>query len=264
MHARIAAFAAVLLAGAGAPLAIVPTRRATGAIRSDLPVRDAVVRTADFRDGPRASVGRDGKFALDGISSDVRRLYVTSTSHATRIVDLPSGTNDVDVGVVAIDVGRTLRCKLLGADDASVALVDDDGVALAAIDHVRGAFELSHVGTGGVRFAARVGGPGGALWLFETRKFEGEFTAPPFEIRFNTAPTGAFAESGRITWTGMDGTDTIPFRMFSYTLGVSSVRLRLHGPGKLVVEIPGAKPVVVEHVDVAADGSGAAEIVVAR
>jgi hypothetical protein len=250
-------------------LRLVRARRAHGRIHSEDPVTRAVVHTADRWEGPRAIVAEDGTFLLDRVAPETRRLYVHSKSHASRIVELPELGDAVDLGVVELERGRPVRGNLDAAEPSDggtkhVGVLDDDGVALDWCG-VSGAgpFEIPHVGAGADRLAARVGDTGGELWLFERGKLGGDLRAPPFEMRFVRAPgRPTLLESGRVVWTDDDRKETIPLRVFPNEWGVAVVRLRLPGPGALRVEIPGAKPVVLDHVDVDADGRGSARVVV--
>jgi hypothetical protein len=130
---------------------------------------------------------------------------------------------------------------------------------------VRAVFDFAHVGAGIDHVAARVGGPGGELWVFEPGKLDGELAAPPFEIAFeDAAGAPALVATARIVWSDGAHEQSVPVRMFSYTLGVTTVRVRLPGAGALRVEIDGAKPVTIERVAVDAEGRGSAKVVVSR
>lgn len=253
------------------PVSLVAARRVHGTVRADDAVRGAVLHTDDFWHGPRATIATDGSFAIDSLAPGTRRLYLTSKSHAPRVLDLPEAQGDVDLGVVALERGRAVSGKVLAAGggkggEMSVGLIDDRGVGVAWIDtDVRAAYDFPHVGKGIDHLAARRGGPGGDLWIFDRGKLDGDLAAPPFEVRFeDSSGARALVEAARITWSDGTRKETIPVRMFSYTAGVSAVRLRLPGPGSLRVEVEGAKPVMVEHADVDADGRGSCTVVVAK
>ena len=258
-------------AGRAVDVRFVRARVLRGKLHVEGPIHNASVRTSDVWHGPRAKPGADGSFAMDGISPATRRVYVVSRSHATRIIEVPAGNGDADLGVIEVEPGRAVSGKIVASDGAkpgalTVGLVDDQGWELATMDtDVRGVYDFAHVGAGADHLVARAGGAGGEIWLFERGKLGGEMPVPPFALKFQD-PAGrpALVEVARLKWTAGASTETSIVRMVSYTLGVRTVRMRLPGPGSLRVEIEGSDPVVLDKVEVAADGTGEATVTVGK
>lgn len=234
-------------------------------------IRDAWVRTSNVWHDEQVKAGDDGAFTMDWIPPATRRLYVDSRSHATRVVELPAGDGDADLGVIELEPGRGVNGKLIGPDGRkgeglTVGLVDDQGWELATTDtDARGVFDVAHAGKDVDHVVVRAGGAGGELWLFERGKLGGEMPAPPFVVKFQGAGGDpVLVEVARLVWSAGDKTETSVVRMVAYTLGVRTVRLRLPGPGSLRVEIDGREPVVLDKVEVAADGTGEATVTVRK
>jgi len=241
-------------------------RRVRGKVKADDPVLGAVLHTSDYHHGPQATVAADGTFVVDGIAPATRRLYLTSKSHAPRILELTGDKSDVDLGVVALARGHAVAGKIAKGGMMTVGLVDDQGVGVAWIDtDQRAVYEFAHVDAGIDHVAARIGGAGGELWVFERGKLDGEHDVPPFALTFEDAyGKRQLVASAQITWSGGGRKETTNVRMFSYTLGVTVVRFHLPGPGALRIEIDGAEPIELKQVDVDAFGHGSAKVVVAK